>query len=496
MTTAGAPSLPPAAPAGVPPLGFSARRPLSLGFVALLVLATGLFGWGMLASISGAVIALGRIEVEGRNQVVEHIEGGTVREMLVRDGDRVAAGDVLLRLDDALLRSEAAVLEARTAELVARRNRLEAEFRDADTIEWDPELAARARANPSVRDIVDGQSRLFEARRLSRAGQVSQLRERIGQTGKQIAGLEAQADAAERQREFIGRELDALRSLFDEGLTELYKLLELERTAARLEGQAGDIASRMAGARGRIAEIEIEILQIGVRHVEEAEGQAREVQAQENEVRERLAEVRRQLADMEVRAPVAGEVYGMRVFAIGEVVRPGEPILNIVPLDAELVVIAQLEPIHIDQVHAGQEAVLRFSALPARTTPEFEGRVRRVSAATVYDESTGQFWYEVELGIGRTVEPEEELPIAAWAASMRDALLDWLPGNEDGAEEAGDRIADRNHGTSAMRIGNARDLPLTPGMPVEVHVRTGERSPLSYLAKPLTDYFSRSLRED
>ena len=493
MTPERAPSVLPASPART--LGFSARRPLILGFLALLVLAVGLFGWGALASISGAVIAAGRVEVELRDQVVEHIDGGTVREILVRNGDRVVAGDVLLRLDDALLRSEAAVLEARSAELVARRNRLEAEFRDTDAIEWDPELSARARTDPSVRDVLDGQRRLFEARRSSRAGQVSQLRERIGQTGKQIAGLEAQADAAVRQRDFIGRELDAQRSLFEKGLTELHKLLALEREAAQLDGMTGDFASRIAGARGRIAEIEIEILQIGARHVEEAEGQAREVQAQENEVRERLAEVRRRLADMEVRALVSGEVYGMRVFAIGEVVRPGEPILHIVPTDAELMVLARLEPIHIDQVYAGQEAVLRFSALSARTTPEFEGRVRRVSAATVYDESTGLSWYEVELGIGRAVEPQEELPIVAWALSMREALVDWLPGNGGGVEEVSGEAVDPKH-RSAMRIGDARDLPLTPGMPVEVHVRTGDRSPLSYLAKPLTDYFSRSLRED
>ena len=495
MTTARAP-LPPTGPAGPPPPDYSARRPQLLGILTLLVLAGGLFGWGALASISGAVIAAGRIEVETRDQVVEHIEGGTVGEILVRDGDRVEAGDVLLRLDDALLRSEAAVLEAKAAELTARRNRLEAEFRDADVIEWDPELAVRARTDASVRDVLDGQRRLFEARRSSRAGQVSQLRERIGQTGKQIAGLEAQADSVARQRGFIGRELDAQRSLFRKGLTELHKLLELEREAARLDGQAGDIAARIAGARGRIAEIEIEILQIGARHVEEAEGQAREVQAQENEARERLAEVRRRLAAMEVRALVSGEVYGMRVFALSEVVRPGEPILNIVPTDADLMVIAQLDPIHVDQVHAGQEAVLRFSALSARTTPEFEGRVRRVSAATVHDESTGLSWYEVELEMGRAVEPQEELPIVAWALSISDSVADWLHGDEDGAEKAGDEAADPKHGTSAMRIGHAHDLALTPGMPVEVYVRTGERSPLSYLAKPLTDYFSRSLREE
>ena len=471
--------------------GFSSRRPMALGFLTLAVLAAGLFGWGALASISGAVIASGRVEVETREQVVEHIDGGTVGEILVRDGDRVESGEVLIRLDGASLPSEAAVLEVETAELSARRNRLEAEFRDADAIVWDRALASLAETDSTVRQVLNGQRRLFEARRSSRAGQVAQLRERIGQTGKQIAGLEAQADAIMRQRGFIGRELEAQRSLFEKRLTGFHRLLELEREAARLEGQGGEIAARIAGARGRIAEIEITILQIGARRVEEAEGRAREVQARENEVRERLTELRRRLGGMEVRAPVSGEVYGMRVFTPGEVVRPGEPILHIVPAGAGLMVLAQLEPIHVDQVYPGQEAVLRFSALPARNTPQFEGRVRRVSAATVHDQRTGLAWYEVELELGRVAEPEEELAVAAWASSAYDSVARWLRRTGDGAEEAGDRT----EVPGPVRINHARDLALSPGMPVEVHIRTGERSPLSYLAKPLTDYFSRSLRE-
>ena len=462
MTTVPAPLRPPRKPDGPSaassPPGFSSRRPLLLGFLTLTALATGLVGWGAFASLSGAVIAAGRVEVETRDQVVEHFDGGTVDTILVRDGTRVAAGDVLLRLDDARLRSEAAVLEAEVTELAARRNRLEAEFRDAETIVWDAALVARADADASVRDVLDGQQRLFAARQSSRAGQVAQLRERIGQMRKQIAGLGAQAAAVRRQRGFIGRELHAQRTLFEKGLTTVPQLLELERAATRLDGQAGDITARIAGARGRIAEIKIQILQIGALRVEEAEGEAREVQARETEVRERLTEVRRRLAGMEVRAPVAGEVYGMRVFARGEVVQPGEPILHIVPAGAGLMVLAQLAPIHVDQVYPGQEAVLRFSAFPARITPEFAGRIRRVSADAVHDEDTGLDWYEVEVTMGRAIEP------------------------------------DATTGPGVPR--HARDLALTPGMPVEVHIRTGVRSPLSYLAKPLTDYFARALREE
>ncbi len=148
---------------------FNARRPVVLGFLTLFLLWGGLFGWGAFASISGAVIAVGRVEVETRDQVVEHMDGGTVRKLLVREGDKVAAGDVLIRFDDRLLRSEEAILQSRTAELAARRNRLEAEFRDAKSIAWDRDLSRLARADSRVRSILDGQRRLFEARRASRA---------------------------------------------------------------------------------------------------------------------------------------------------------------------------------------------------------------------------------------------------------------------------------------------------------------------------------------
>ena len=492
MTMAPATAVPPA------PSAFGARRPLLLGFLTLAVLLGGLLGWGALASISGAVIASGQVEVETRDQVVEHLDGGTVSGILAKDGDRVAAGKVLVRLDGETLRAEAALLEAEHADLVARRNRLEAEFADAQTVTWDPALAARAAANPAVAAVLEGQLRLFRARRESRAGLEAQLRERIGQTRKQIAGLVVQDEAARRQAGFIARELDAQRSLFEKGLTELPRLLALEREAASLDGRAGDIEARIAGARGKVAEIEVQILRIGAQRIEEAEARAREVQARENQVVEQLSELRRRLGSMEVTAPVAGEVFGMRVSTVGEVVRPGEPILRIVPEGAALVVRARLEPIHVDQVHPGQEAVLRFSAFTARTTPEYAGRVLRVSADAQTDERTGLSWYEVELAMGAAVEADPETGIGSWPGRAARTAAGWLPEDarswlrENAPGPFGEAAGTRPGATPA----HARDLALAPGMPVEVHLRTGERSPLSYLVKPLTDYFARSLRED
>ena len=458
---------------------FSARRGLVLGFGGAAVLIGGVLGWSVLASVSGAVIAPGVVGVETRNQVVEHIDGGTVSEILVRDGDRVAQNDVLLRFADGLLRSEEALLRAQHVELVARRNRLAAEFRGADAIVWDKNLSAAAAGDPEIAAILDGQKRLFRARAAARAGEVAQLRERIGQARDEIAGLEAQAVSLKQQLELVSRELEAQRSLFKKGLSQLARLLTLERTAKNLEGQSGANAARIARVRGSISELEIQILQIDLRRIEEAEERAREISAQENQVKERLASLRERLDRMEVRAPVAGEVFGMTVFAPREVVRPGEPILKIVPADAPLVVMAKIQPIDVDQVYPGQPAVLRFSAFPARETPEFDGRVLRVSADAVRDENTGTSWYEVELTLDR--------PASAPSPGKSGDSSGPRTGNGETAGRAGEAPAPHR------LVGG---LAVTPGMPVEAHIRTADRSIVSYLVKPVTDFFYRSLREE
>lgn len=445
---------------------FSARRALVLGFGGVLVLLAGLLGWSVLASISGAVIASGLVEVESGNQVVEHIEGGTVSEILVRDGDHVAEGDVLLRFSDARVRSEEAILKAQYAELAARRNRLEAEFLGAEAIVWEDELRAMAADDPQVQEILDAQVRLFWAREAARGGEVAQLRERIGQARKEIVGLQAQASSLEDQAALIDRELQAQRTLFDKGLTRLDRLMAIERAAENLEGRSGAIAASIARARGRIAELELQILQVDARRIEQAEEQARDSQARENEVKECLASAQGSLGNLEVRAPVSGEVFGLTVFAPQEVVRPGEPILQIVPEDAGLVVMARLNPTDVDQVYPGQEAKLRFSAFPARETPEFDGHVVRVSADAVRDAESGISWYEVELAMAG--------PAGGDAAGSGAALAAETPG-------------------SGRLAGH---LVLTPGMPVEAHIRTEERSVMSFLVKPVTDFFYRSMREE
>ena len=282
-----------------------------------------------------------------------------------------------------------------------------------------------------------------------------------------------------------------------QGLTELHRLLRLERDLEDLRGRAGDIAARTAAARGRIAELEIQILQIDVKRIEEGEGQSRDAQARENNVRERLSGVRERLGRLDVRAPLSGEVFGMRVFALGEVVRPGELILHIVPKDAKLVVLAQLQPIHVDQVSLGQEAVLRFSAFPARVTPMFMGRIARVSADAMQDPRSGATWYEVEVAIGAPIDPDEALPgtLTDWLSKI---IEKWRPPNwqRSASPEANQAGEAATKPKTESKLVRTDELALAPGMPVEVHIRITDRSPLSYLAKPLTDYFSRSMREE
>ncbi|SET06982.1 HlyD family type I secretion periplasmic adaptor subunit [Oceanicella actignis] len=435
------------APDDDPARRFPARRAVLTGLVGLALLVGGFGSWAALSNIAGAVVAPGRVVVETRQQVVQHLDGGIVKEILVQEGDRVEAGQPLLRFDDTLMRNEKAALEGQYWELLARRARLQAERDDAEEISFDPELVEAAAVNPKARAIVEGQRQLFEARRRTLREKIKQLRERRAQIDEQIAGAQAQADALRRQLALVEQELEGQRKLYEQGLAQLGRLLALQREEARLQGQVGELAAAIAEARGRAAEIEIQILELEAQRREDAIAQARDIQYQANQLRERLASLDERLERMEVRAPIGGVIHSMAVHAVRAVVRPGDPILYIVPTDARLLIEAQVNPADVDQIHPGQPATLRFPAFSSRTTPQIEGHVLRVSPDAFVDQATGRSWYVVTLQM-------------------------------DEGEEA--------------KLGG---LKLVPGMPAEAYIKTTERSPLSYLTKPLTDYFARALRE-
>ena len=427
---------------------FSARRPMVLGLLGVLILLGGFGTWSVTAEISGAIIAPGQIQVERNRQVVQHPDGGVVAEVLVQEGDTVAADTILLTLDDTSLSSELAVIESQLWEVLARRARLEVESAARDTLSFDPELEEEAARNPEAQDLMLGQAALFEARRDTINQQIEQLGRRQDQIKSQIDGTEAQLEGLSRQLELIGEELEDQQTLLDRGLAQASRVLALQREEANLAGEVGELQGARAQSEGRITETQLEILRLEAARREEAIGQLRDLRIRELELREQRGRLQVFLGRLDVRAPVAGVIYDQQVFGPQSVVSPAEPILFLVPQDRPLVIAAEVDPIHVDQVFPGQDVTLRFSTLDQRQTPELFGRVLTLSPDAFVDQTTGRSFYRAEV-------------------VMNEGEVEKLPQGTD----------------------------LIPGMPVETFIKTSDRTPMGYLVKPLTDYFAKAFRE-
>ncbi|WP_099827776.1 HlyD family type I secretion periplasmic adaptor subunit [Oceaniglobus indicus] len=427
---------------------WSVSRPVIFGLLTLLILVGGFGSWAALSTLSGAVIATGQIEVDSNRQVVQHPDGGVVEEILVREGDTVARGDTLVRLDPTLLQSDLTTVEGQLFELMARKARYVAERDGRDDVTFPAELVEVAATRPEVLELLEGQRRLFQARVESIAGEVEQLGQRRLQIASQIRGITAQQEALETQIALIGEELKNQQSLLDRGLAQASRVLSLQREDARLRGTVGELMANAGEAEERITEIDLEILKLDTRRREEAITQTRDLQYRELELAERRRALIEQLNRLDITAPVSGAVYGMQVFAERSVIRPADPVLYIVPQDRPLVITARVGATNVDQIYLGQDVVLRFSAFDARTTPEFFGTVTQISADAFTDEASQGSFYRVEI-------------------RLKDRELDKLP----------------------------EKLTLLPGMPVEAYLRTEDRAPIAYLVKPLTDYFAKAFRE-
>lgn len=424
-------------------------RPLVLlGYLTLFLLVFGIGAWGAVSRISGAVVGAGALEVQGNRQVVQHPTGGVIKEINARDGTTVEAGDVLIELDGEDLRPELGTVEGQWFEMLARKSRLHAERDGRDAIAFDPELTSRAAEAPEIATLIAAQEQQFVARKKSRTEEESQLLEQQTQIGNQNDGLVALQAATRSQIDLLTREIDGQKTLFDKGLTEMTRLLTPQRELARLEGVAGQVEASIAENLGKIAEIEIQRVRLVSKAREDAIAELRELEFQEIETRERRRQILDRMARLYLRAPVAGTVYGSTADTVRAVIRPAEPVMYIVPKDTPLVVRTQIDTIHIDQVHVGQEAVLRFSAFDQRTTPELTGHVTDVSADAYADERTGHRYYKADI----VIDPNE--------------------------------LAKLDHVT------------LLPGMPVESFIRTADRSALSYFVKPMADYFTRAFRDE
>ena len=297
-------------------------------------------------------------------------------------------------------------------------------------------------------ELVDGQRRLFVARQESIQRETEQLEKRRGQILNQIQGIEAQQGSLARQLDLIEVELNNQQSLLDRGLAQAGTVLNLQRTSANLDGTLGELAASKAEAEGRITEIDIEVLKLGTTQREQAITQLRDLQYRELELEEERRSILERLARLEITAPVSGVVYGLQVHALRSVIRSADPVLYLIPQDRPLVIAARVDPIDIDKLFVGQDVTLRFSAFDQRQTPELFGKVTTVSADTFEDNNGQQSFYRAEL-------------------ELNEGQIERLP---EGAV-------------------------LIPGMPVEAFIRTDDRTPLTYLVKPLADYFAKAFRE-
>ena len=426
--------------------GSSIRRHLLGGVAIALMLTVGLGGWAATTELSGAVIAPGSIVVDSNVKKVQHLTGGIVGELPVRDGRRVRSGEVVLRLDDTITRVNLAIITKGLDEMHARQARLASERDGAEDVAFPSALLARAN-EPGAAAAIDSERKLFELRRSARLGQKSQLKQRTAQLDEEIRGYTALQEAKAEEIELIQRELEGVRALWNKNLVQINRLISLEREAARLKGERAQSTFAVAQSRGKITEIELQIIQIDQDLSSEVARELREIDAKIGEFIERKVAAEDQLKRVEIRAPQNGVVHQLAVHTVGGVVSPGDPIMLIVPEADALSIEAKVSPQDIDQLYVGQSAGLRFSAFNQSATPEINGAINRISADVSLDQRSGQSFYTIRIGIS----PEE-----------------------------------------IARLGNVK---LVPGMPVETFMKTYDRSVFSYFTKPLHDQMSRAFRE-
>ncbi|WP_108662372.1 HlyD family type I secretion periplasmic adaptor subunit [Acuticoccus kandeliae] len=425
----------------------SIRKYIVVGTIACGLLVFGFGGWAATAKLSSAVIAAGSVVVASNLKQVQHPDGGIVGEIMVKDGDVVKAGQLLIRLDETLVAANRALVDGQIIAMEARLARLHAERDEQEHIEQPEELLSR-KDNTLVRQAIEAQQKMFTARKVTIKGQIDRLQERVKQLNQQIDGLIAQRKAKEGEIELIDDELDVLQGLFDRGRTTRDKIVNLKRNRLRLEGEAGELESQIAVARGRINETELEIIQTKTDMMEKTFSEITEIEPELANLKEKRVAADFQLQRMDILSPSDGKIFELAVHTVGGVIQPAQTIMQIVPDSDILVVEARVSPVDVDEVNIGQEARIVLSAFDHRTTPQLNGHVTFVSAEAARDETTGQTYYVLRVGLD-----DHEL----------------------------DRLSD--------------DLELIPGMPAELYVSTGGNTVVGYLMHPLTEQIRRAWRE-
>ena len=432
------------APSTEPDRSFRLGSRVLAGSLLGLLLVGGAGGWAATAQLAGAVIAQGVVKVDENLKAIQHRDGGIVSEIAIKEGDFVAEGQIMIRLDDVQTRAEQSIVRTQQMELRGRKARLVAERDLLEAIEFPPELAGSTGA---FAEVSRGESRLFEGNAKSRASQKGQLELGIDQLGQEIKGMEAQQASKQDEIALVQTEHDKVKALAEKRIIDNSRVYTTDRELARLKGELGEIDAGIARANVRMSEIRLQIIAIDETARTEAQQELSAVDQKLSELNEQRVAIEDRLSRTNIRAPLSGTINELSVHTVGGVITPAEQLATIVPADATLKVEARLAPTDIDQISVGQPARLHFASFNQRTTPELVGEITYVSAATSTDRSTGQIYYVAKVAV--------------------------LP----------DELA---------KLG---DNKLLPGMPVEVYLTTAERTAMSYLSKPFTDQFSRAFRE-
>jgi HlyD family secretion protein len=438
--------------------GWSVRANVLLGLLTVVALLGTTGAWLAATEISGAVVASGLVVVDSNVKKVQHPTGGVVEEIAVKEGQKVKAGDLLLRLDETVLTANLQLVTRQLDELAVRYARMRAELSGAAELVFPQEILAR-KSEPHLADIMSTEEELFHSRRSGREGLKKQLEKRIEQLAEEINGLFAERLAGEREFELAKIELGGLEQLEGRNLINTTKITASRRLVAQIEGSVAQVGSRIAQTKGKIAETDLQILQLDQDMKTEVGKELRDLQAKRAELSERRIAAEDQLKRVHLLAPQDGIVHQLAVHTVGGVVAPSEQIMLIVPNADRLVIEVKVAPQDIAQIQVGQHARVRLVAFNQRTTPELDAEVTRVSADLTIENQ------------GRPVSGASGVPLGVAAyfvvrLSLKDSAIEHLEGKH-----------------------------LVPGMPAEVLIKTGDRTALSYIMKPLEDQFARAFRE-
>jgi HlyD family secretion protein len=440
--------LPPRAESANPDaLRASTRGPVLAGIVVTALLITAFGGWASTAPLAAGAVAPGVISPDGSRKTIQHLEGGIISEIMVRDGDVVEVGAPLVILEDTRARAAYEMQLKQYQGLRAAEARLTTERLGRDGIDFPQDLLA-ASGEAEVREILEVQRQLFATRREALVLRKQVLQQRIRQVRDQIRGLEAQLASSVQRLEIVEDELAGKEILFEKALIPKPQVLAVRRAREEIAGDRGEYQAAIAQSQQKIGETELELVALDAERADEVATEIDRVRGELATLREQLRASEDTLKRTVITAPVSGTVVGLRMKTQGGVIQQGEPILDIVPAEDDLLIDARVAPIDIDVVHPGLLAQVHLSAFRSRNLPQIEGKVRSVSADSIRDEKTGMSYYLARVEVDR-----ESLS------------------------------------------GLGMDVQLVPGMPAEVLIVTGERTLTDYLLEPLRDVFRRSLRE-